>query len=166
MFLLSFIFLAWYLLIISDLSGCSCSSHFVKEDIQHKENEQKENMIIDYSEATSSKYRFILYDVNQGEGFNLRRDVYMRMASLVKKLGSEYKLVLPLWLDLPHWKKKRIRKKASPERVDERWSIYFDVDSLNNYLPVIEYHNFLRIKDTVDVILALQYFSDTEWQRI
>jgi hypothetical protein len=30
--------------------------------------------------------RYILYDVNPPEGFNLRRDVYMRMAIFVKKL--------------------------------------------------------------------------------
>ena len=28
--------------------------------------------------------RYILYDVNPGEGFNLRRDVYMRMAVFVR----------------------------------------------------------------------------------
>jgi hypothetical protein len=32
--------------------------------------------------------RYILYDVNPGEGFNLRRDVYMRMAVFVKKLNK------------------------------------------------------------------------------
>lgn len=30
----------------------------------------------------------LLYSVNRGEGFNLRRDVYIRMASLVKMLGK------------------------------------------------------------------------------
>lgn len=30
--------------------------------------------------------RYLLYDINPGEGFNLRRDVYMRIASLVKNL--------------------------------------------------------------------------------
>ena len=28
--------------------------------------------------------RYVLYDVNPGEGFNLRRDVYMRMAVFVR----------------------------------------------------------------------------------
>ena len=28
--------------------------------------------------------KYILYDVNPGEGFNLRRDVYMRMAVFVR----------------------------------------------------------------------------------
>jgi hypothetical protein len=30
--------------------------------------------------------RYILYDVNPPEGFNLRRDVYMRMAIFVRKM--------------------------------------------------------------------------------
>ena len=28
--------------------------------------------------------KYILYDINPGEGFNLRRDVYMRMAVFVR----------------------------------------------------------------------------------
>lgn len=32
--------------------------------------------------------RFLLYDVNRAEGFNLRRDVYIRMAKLVKILNK------------------------------------------------------------------------------
>lgn len=31
-------------------------------------------------------FRYLLYDVNLGEGFNLRRDVYIRIANLVRKL--------------------------------------------------------------------------------
>ena len=36
----------------------------------------------------SSFNRYIFYDVNPGEGFNLRRDVFMRMAVMVKKLND------------------------------------------------------------------------------
>ena len=31
--------------------------------------------------------RYIIYDVNPGEGFNLRRDVFMRMAVWVRNLN-------------------------------------------------------------------------------
>ena len=31
-------------------------------------------------------FRYLFYEVNPGEGFNLRRDVYMRIAVLVKNL--------------------------------------------------------------------------------
>lgn len=46
--------------------------------------------------------RYILYDVNPPEGFNLRRDVYVRVAVFVKKLLEEneefdWNLVLPPW---------------------------------------------------------------------
>ena len=34
------------------------------------------------------KKKYLLYDVNIGEGFNLRRDVYIRMAKLVKLLNK------------------------------------------------------------------------------
>lgn len=30
--------------------------------------------------------RYLIYDVNHGEGFNLRRDVYMRIANAVRLL--------------------------------------------------------------------------------
>ncbi len=32
--------------------------------------------------------RYIFYDVNPGEGFNLRRDVFMRVAVMVKRLND------------------------------------------------------------------------------
>ena len=57
--------------------------------------------------------RYILYDVNPGEGFNLRRDVYMRMAVFVKKLNkafpnSYWVLVLPPWGHLYHWQSRQL----------------------------------------------------------
>lgn len=33
-------------------------------------------------------FRYILYDVNAPEGFNLRRDVFMRMAIFVRSLAD------------------------------------------------------------------------------
>ncbi|KAL2740401.1 GDP-fucose protein O-fucosyltransferase 2 isoform X3 [Vespula squamosa] len=49
-----------------------------------------------------SNKRYILYDVNPPEGFNLRRDVYVRVAVFVKNLNKKDKkykwhLVLPPW---------------------------------------------------------------------
>jgi len=45
---------------------------------------------------------YILYDINPPEGFNLRRDVYVRLAVFLKRLierDKEYQwqLVLPPW---------------------------------------------------------------------
>ena len=62
--------------------------------------------------------RYILYDVNPGEGFNLRRDVYMRMAVFVKKLNktfpnSYWVLVLPPWGHLYHWQSRQLGHQVS-----------------------------------------------------
>lgn len=47
-------------------------------------------------------YSYILYDVKPPEGFNLRRDVYVRVAVFMKKLNEkdkefQWQLVLPPW---------------------------------------------------------------------
>ena len=39
-------------------------------------------------DSSRKEDRYILYDVNYGEGFNLRRDVFMRVAVLVNHLNS------------------------------------------------------------------------------
>ena len=61
----------------------------------------------DEKDPNDEKTRYILYDVNPGEGFNLRRDVYMRMAVWVRSLnlqtGTRWVLVLPPWSHLYHW---------------------------------------------------------------
>lgn len=91
-------------------------------------------------------FRYLLYDVNPGEGFNLRRDVYMRIATLVKKLNKESKekewvLVLPPWGPLYHWKTKNIGYQAQVN-----WSNFFDIPSLRKYVPVMELQDFLHGK--------------------
>ena len=104
--------------------------------------------------------KFILYDVNVGEGFNLRRDVYMRMASLVKSLGNQYTLVLPLWDNIPHWKRKNRKKHLDNENSAERWSAYFDLNSLNKFIRVIEFDDFLHLHSSVDDVISLKHFPD------
>lgn len=51
-------------------------------------------------------FRYLLYDVNLGEGFNLRRDVYMRVINFVKELNKEesWVLVFLFWGRLYYWK--------------------------------------------------------------
>ncbi|XP_022692139.1 GDP-fucose protein O-fucosyltransferase 2-like [Varroa jacobsoni] len=75
--------------------------------------------------------RYLLYDVSPTEGFNLRRDVYMRIARIAKQ--RNWTLVLPPWGPLPHWK--------GPTGLP--WSLFFDVPSLNNYTKVIEFNDFM-----------------------
>jgi peptide-O-fucosyltransferase len=83
--------------------------------------------------------RYLLYDVNPPEGFNLRRDVYIRVASLLKTLlkTEEWVLVLPPWGRLYHWQSPDIRQVRIP------WSEFFDLPSLNKNIPVIEYEQFI-----------------------
>ncbi|KAM6071338.1 LOW QUALITY PROTEIN: GDP-fucose protein O-fucosyltransferase 2 [Chlamydotis macqueenii] len=89
--------------------------------------------------AAAPRTRYLLYDVNPPEGFNLRRDVYIRIASLLKTLlkSENWVLVLPPWGRLYHWQSPDILQVRIP------WSEFFDVPSLNRNIPVIEYEQFL-----------------------
>lgn len=87
--------------------------------------------------------RYLLYDVNPPEGFNLRRDVYIRMASLVKTLrkdGDDWVLVLPPWGRLYHWQSPNIHQIRIP------WGEFFSLTSLQANVPVIEYEEFIAGK--------------------
>lgn len=86
--------------------------------------------------------RYMFYDVNPPEGFNLRRDVYMRFAIFARKLSKSsdpklhnFQLVLPPWSNLHHWK-----HTEEPEHLP--WSLFFDLGSLQKFSPVIEMHQF------------------------
>lgn len=89
--------------------------------------------------AAAPRTRYLLYDVNPPEGFNLRRDVYIRIASLLKTLrkNENWVLVLPPWGRLYHWQSPDILQVRIP------WSEFFDIPSLNRNIPVIEYEQFL-----------------------
>ncbi|XP_006008222.1 GDP-fucose protein O-fucosyltransferase 2 [Latimeria chalumnae] len=89
--------------------------------------------------AAASSRRYLLYDVNPPEGFNLRRDVYIRMASLMKTLlkTGDWVLVLPPWGRLYHWQSPDIHQVRIP------WADFFDLHSLNKNIPVIEYEQFI-----------------------
>lgn len=86
---------------------------------------------------------YILYDVNISEGFNLRRDVYIRMAVFVRRLRQRrrrfrnVRLVLPPWPRLYHWHSQGLQQNGLP------WSHFFDLASLRRYAPVLDYDEFL-----------------------
>ena len=116
------------------------------------------------SPLLSSNY-YLLYDVNHGEGFNLRRDVYIRMAHLVHALRertspeSNWILVLPPWGPLYHWFSRNLQRSQLP------WSLFFDVPSLSQFVPVIEFEEFLRLSSsssemTIPYVYTLQHFSE------
>ena len=82
---------------------------------------------------------YLLYSVNPGEGFNLRRDVYVRAAALVKALREkeDWVLVLPPWPHLPHWNTEHYQDNI-------KWEKFFNLPSLNEYVPVIEFDDYLK----------------------
>lgn len=104
-----------------------------------------------------SLLRYLLYDVNPPEGFNLRRDVYIRVASLLKTLlkTEEWVLVLPPWGRLYHWQSPDIHQVRIP------WSEFFDLPSLNKNIPVIEYEQFIA----GEADIRLGGFSDADVRR-
>ncbi|XP_023725442.1 GDP-fucose protein O-fucosyltransferase 2 [Cryptotermes secundus] len=108
--------------------------------------------------VTKSVPRYVLYDVNPPEGFNLRRDVYMRMAIFVKKLKKfeDCHLVLPPWGQLYHWQSTDVgRQDMLP------WSLFFDIPSLRKFAPVMEMHEFLQEFGSLmlDVVYVLQHYK-------
>ena len=94
--------------------------------------------------------RYLLYSVNPGEGFNLRRDVHMRAATLVKELrtqsGQNWILVLPPWQRLYHWKSRNVQHRHV------KWEAFFDLPSLNQYVPSIEFAEYLGLRQGIQEV--------------
>jgi peptide-O-fucosyltransferase len=108
---------------------------------------------------------FILYSVNPVEGFNLRRDVYIRMAIFLKNLRlvkgySNAQLVLPTFHHLYHWK-------SHFRQTNMFWNHFFDLDSLKLFSSVIDMWEFFDVllKITgrpfleIDEVYKLQHFE-------
>lgn len=89
--------------------------------------------------------RYLLYSVNPGEGFNLRRDVHVRAASLIQSLrqhsdgaaAEDWVLVLPPWPHLYHWKSRGVHQ------MDVKWDAFFHLPSLNEFVPTIEFEEYV-----------------------
>ena len=111
--------------------------------------------------ADNKDVRYLLYDVNPGEGFNLRRDVYLRVANLVKFVNQQspktWVLVLPPWGRLYHWQSRHIEN-----QIKIPWGTFFDVPSLNQHVPVIEFETYLREigKPEIEEVYYLQRFAE------
>lgn len=103
--------------------------------------------------ASESADVFVLYSVNPAEGFNLRRDVYLRMANFVRALRkvqgySNAQLVLPVFHHLYHWK-------SHFRQTNMFWNHFFDIDSLKLHTSVIdmwEFFDIIRKQNGQDVI--------------
>ncbi|XP_039265668.2 GDP-fucose protein O-fucosyltransferase 2-like [Styela clava] len=109
--------------------------------------------------ANSEEGRYLLYDCNPGEGFNLRRDVFIRIVNLVKYLNTKEKwtLVLPPWGGIGyHWKERNMEQSKIP------WSKFFDVGSLNEHVNVMEYEDYVEKigEAAIDEIWYLQTYAE------
>jgi len=112
--------------------------------------------------------RYLLYDTNPGEGFNLRRDVYMRVANLVNDLRKsgdfDWVLVLPPWGRIGyHWREKNL------EQSKIKWEKFFDVSQLNHYVPVMELEDYFEEigEQKIEEIWYLQRYAEgwgSGWQ--
>uniref|UniRef100_A0A2P2I6C8 GDP-fucose protein O-fucosyltransferase 2 n=1 Tax=Hirondellea gigas TaxID=1518452 RepID=A0A2P2I6C8_9CRUS len=111
------------------------------------------------SSAKNMHTRYLLYTVNYGEGFNLRRDVYVRMANLVHKLRTErcnedWILVLPPWHRIYHWFNSRTSAPVP-------WAQFFDLESFSRYVPVIELDQYINETGRgVDQVHVLQHYAE------
>ncbi|CAH4034347.1 GDP-fucose protein O-fucosyltransferase 2 [Pieris brassicae] len=114
-----------------------------------------------HKEVSYEKY--IFYDVNPPEGFNLRRDVYMRFAIMMAEAQESgrrlsWRLVLPPWYNLYHW------KSSTTKNVPLPWGSFFDVKSMQSFSPIVElYDLFNKAKHNpviIDRIYVLQNFAD------
>uniref|UniRef100_A0A0N4ZUE2 GDP-fucose protein O-fucosyltransferase 2 n=1 Tax=Parastrongyloides trichosuri TaxID=131310 RepID=A0A0N4ZUE2_PARTI len=116
-----------------------------------------DHLIRDNTKFSIAETNYLLYDVNYGEGFNLRRDVYLRIANTIRHLrenGKNYILVLPPFGRLYHWKK---GENKMP------WRDFFDIDSLKKFIPVIDFDEFLDIEGgniKIDLVLYLQSYKE------
>ncbi|XKL61268.1 hypothetical protein PGB90_008325 [Kerria lacca] len=127
----------------------------IKVQLQDLQNKEQKKKIV--------SVRYILYDVNPQEGFNLRRDVYIRLAVFLRILtenSEKWKLVLPPWNELPHW----TSSNAGIQR-NLPWSLFFNLRSLQNYAPVIEMFEFNEDHCNValDYVVILQHYKDV-WE--
>ncbi|XP_041700648.1 GDP-fucose protein O-fucosyltransferase 2 isoform X1 [Coregonus clupeaformis] len=124
------------------------------------------NTVVSPVAAAARDLRYLLYDINPPEGFNLRRDVYIRMASLVKTLRrhSDWVLVLPPWGRLYHWQSPDIHQIRIP------WGEFFSLTSLQGNVPVIEYEEFIAESGGpfIEQVLVLQNYAegwtDGKWE--
>ncbi|KAL5276303.1 POFUT2 family protein [Megaselia abdita] len=112
---------------------------------------------------------YIIYDVNPFEGFNLRRDVYIRWAVLTKHLQRiplfrDVRLVLPPYPRLYHWKSSAFNQE------NLSWDMFFDLHSMKKFAPVFDFTEFLeevdvfspskRLTVPIDKIFQLQHFEE------
>lgn len=113
-----------------------------------------------------------MYDVNPVEGFNLRRDVFIRIVVWFKKLklnesrgNHEFTLVMPPFSNLYHWRSRDL------DQSKIFWRTFFDLESVrlytNRILDFDEFFDELKCKFGIensqivlDEVYQLQHFEN------
>lgn len=155
------IFLIIFKLVLSQ-NSCNIKEIFVINKTVCEINENP----IDEPESSKKDAIYILYSVNPVEGFNLRRDVYLRMAIFVRNLrkvkGYENaQLVLPVFHHLYHWKSQFRQNNIF-------WNHFFDLNSLKLFTDILDMWEFFEIinkstnKDYIEIgeTYKLQHFEN------
>ncbi|GAB65668.1 hypothetical protein PCYB_071700 [Plasmodium cynomolgi strain B] len=110
------------------------------------------------------KKKYVLYDVNIGEGFNLQKEVLYRVALGVYYLNQEERthvhyLVLPPWCYVTHWGREKTHNRI-------KWDVFFNLKALQNVIPVMEYHQYEeQFGSHVDYILSYQHVIE-DWSKM
>ncbi|CAH1401783.1 unnamed protein product [Nezara viridula] len=139
---------------------------FLGLSIQTNEFCSVEDKLCSSPKIPKSNLRYLLYDVNYSEGFNLRRDVYMRMAIFMHLIqdDQDWHLVLPPWPHLYHWQSRDVGNQNFLS-----WSSFFDIKSLKRFSPIMEFTEFLEESGDyqIDEIYVIQHFDgafkDKNW---
>ncbi|SBT87747.1 GDP-fucose protein O-fucosyltransferase 2, putative [Plasmodium malariae] len=140
------IFLLSFLEIVAKYLHTNLYSHICKKD----------DVYSGYPFYFLKKKKYLLYDVNIGEGFNLQKEILYRMALIVYYLNQGdrknlYYLVLPPWCYLTHWKRK------TSDQI--KWSSFFNITIIKNVIPVIEFSDYeVLYGNHVDYIICFKYF--------
>lgn len=150
-------------LVLSQKHSCNIKEIFV---IKKNVCEIHEFQSIDINNSSQNDAIYILYSVNPVEGFNLRRDVYLRMAIFVRNLrkikGYENAhLVLPVFHHLYHWK-------SQFRQSNIFWNHFFDLPSLKLFTSILDMWEFFNIihsttnSDYIEIgeVYKLQHFEN------
>lgn len=140
----------------SETNECTQQSYVSHLDLKHKHKtgfvyQRTSESNVPQSAGDDEPEIFVFYDVNQSEGFNLRRDVYIRMAIFLNILRQNdgyrnAKLVLPPFYRLYHWQ--------SRDQANEIvfWNHFFNMEQLKSAANVIDLWEYFEIMKTAEPV--------------
>ncbi|KYN98384.1 GDP-fucose protein O-fucosyltransferase 2, putative [Plasmodium reichenowi] len=118
----------------------------------------KEDVYLGDSFFFLKEKKYIMYDVNIGEGFNLQKEIFYRLSLVIYNLNKKdklkiYYLVLPPWCYVTHWN----RKKGN----NLRWEFFFNTDIMKKVIPIIEYEEYEKLYGNYcDIMINSKYILD------